>query len=75
MFWLRDLYYFREYFVLILIFLFRNFLSIPSYTKIKWSFGANSRQENKFLSLDYLAGPNTRVINVKFVVDFNQYVF
>ena len=40
-------------------FLFRNFLSIPSDTKIKRSFGANSREENKFLNLDYLAGPNT----------------
>ena len=43
-------------------FLFRNFLSIPSDTKIKWSFGANSREENKFLNLDYLAGPNSWVI-------------
>ena len=55
-------------------FLFRNFLSIPSSTKIKWSFGANSRKEKKFLSLDYLADPNTWVINVKYVADFNQYV-
>ena len=31
-------------------FLFRNFLSIPSNTKIKWLFGANSRKENKFLN-------------------------
>ena len=56
-------------------FLFRNILSIPSDTKIKSSFGANSREESKFLNLDYLAGPNTWVINVKFVADFNQYVF
>ena len=55
--------------------LFPNFLSIPSDTKIKWSFGATPREENKFLNLDYLAGPNTWVINVKYVADFNQYVF
>ena len=56
-------------------FWFRIFLWIPSNTKIKWSFGANSREENKFLNLDYLAGPNTWVISVKFMSDFNQYVF
>ena len=56
-------------------FLFCNFLSIPSDTEINWSFGANYREENKFLNLDYLAGPNTWVINVKYVADFNQYVF
>ena len=37
---------------------------IPSDTKIKWSFGANSREENKFLNLDDLAGPNTWIIKV-----------
>ena len=41
------------------ILLFRNFLSIPFDTKIKWSFGANSREENKFSNLDYLAGTIT----------------
>ena len=56
-------------------FLFLNLLSIPSDSKIKWSFGANSREENKSLNLDYLAGPNTWVINVKYVADFNQCVF
>ena len=56
-------------------FLFCNFLSIPSNTKLKWSFGANSREENTFLNLDYLAGPNTWIINVKCMPDFNQYVF
>ena len=56
-------------------FLFRIFLSFPSDTKIKWSFGANSWEENKFLNLDYLAGPITWVINVKYVADFNQYIF
>ena len=56
-------------------FLFRNLLSIPSDTKIKSSFSANSREENKFLNLNYLTGPNTWVINVKLVADFNQYVF
>ena len=55
--------------------LFRNFLSIPSDSKIKWSFGVNSREENKFLNLNYLAGPNTWVINVKYMTDFNQYAF
>ena len=56
-------------------FLFCNFLSIPSDSKIKWLFGANSREENKFLNLGYLAGPSNWVINVKFAADFNQYVF
>ena len=56
-------------------FSFCNFLSIPSDSKIKWLSGANSREENKFLNLDYLAGPNNWVINVKFAADFNQYVF
>ena len=50
-------------------FLFRNFLSIPSDTKIKWSFGTNSREANKFLNLDYLAGLNAWIINVKYVAD------
>ena len=50
--------------------LYCNFLSIPSNTKINWSSGANSR-ENKFLNLDYLTGPNTWIINVKYVPDFN----
>ena len=54
-------------------FLFCNFLSIPSDTKIKWSSGANSRENNKFLNLDYLAGPNTWIINVQYVADFSQY--
>ena len=54
-------------------FLFRHFLSIPSGTKIKSSFGANSRKENKFLNLDYLAGPITWVINVKYVADFSTF--
>ena len=44
-------------------------------TKIKWSSSANSREEKKFLNLDYLAGPNTWMINVKYATDFNQYVF
>ena len=52
-----------------------DFLSILSNTKIKWSFGANSKEEKKFLNLDYLAGLNTWIINVKYVPDFNQYVF
>ena len=56
-------------------FLFRNFLSIPFETKIKWLFGAKSREENKIFNLDCSAGPNTWVINVKYVADFNQYVF
>ena len=56
-------------------FLFRNFWSIPSDTKVKWSFGANSREEITFLNLDYLSGPNTWIINVKYVADFNEYVF
>ena len=56
-------------------FLLRNFLSSPSDTKIKGSFGANSREENKFLNLDNFAGPNTWITNVKYVPDFNQNVF
>ena len=56
-------------------FLVQNFLSIPCDTKMKWSFGANPREENKFLNLDYLPSPNTWIINVIYVVDFNQYVF
>ena len=56
-------------------FLFHNFLSIPSDTKIKWSFGANFRGESKFLNLEHLAGPIIWVINVKYVADLNQYVF
>ena len=56
-------------------FLVQKFLSIPCDTKMKWSFGANPREENKFLNLDYLPSPNTWIINVIYVVDFNQYVF
>ena len=55
-------------------FLFCNCLTIPSDTKIKWSFGANSREDNKFFNLDYLTGPNTWVINYKYVANFNQYI-
>ena len=70
-----ELVLFSIIFCLNFDFLFRTFLSIPSDTKIKWSFGANSTEENKFLHLDYLAGPNTWIKNVKYVPDFNQYVF
>ena len=54
---------------------FRNFLSIPSDTEIKLSFGTNSREENKFFNFDYIAGSNTWIIKVKYVIDFNQYSF
>ena len=56
-------------------FLFCNFLSISFYTKLKRSFGGNSREENKFLNLNYLASPITWRTNVKYVADINQHVF
>ena len=46
-----------------------------SFPPIKWPLCTNSREENKFLNLDYLVVPNIWIINIKYMADSNQYIF